>query len=252
MKTVAIIQARMNSERLPGKVLLPLGGHPVLWWMVKRASLAKEIDEIVIATSFNKSNKPIENFWEEVCNEFKNLHLHYFSGKEDDVIGRVLAAARCHQADIIVDLTADCPMVDPRHMDQMIRILKANRGCSFLQYISNCVYRNWPDGLDIQVYKYRALKHCIDFFAPKKHAGWNIADHSTDFHVLHWPAPKEMNWPELGLTLDTKEDYEMLSHIFSDILLDEDYHVEDVIKILQDNPELITNQHIKRKSPEEG
>jgi spore coat polysaccharide biosynthesis protein SpsF len=246
LKVVAIIQARMNSSRLPGKVLLPLNKKPVLWWMINRVSQAKLVDEIVIATYNDLSNIPIKNF----SNDCKLPHtLFIYEGKENKVIERVRDAARETEADIIVDITADCPMVDPQHIDRMLEIILANPK---IDYISNCIKRDWPDGLDIQVYYTDAIEDCIDIYHPQQHAGWNIPQHADKFNCIHWPAPPNMHWPDLGLTLDAQEDYKMLSWLFDNILMGCDFKIEDIIKILKESSSLITNQSVKRKTPKEG
>jgi len=250
-KVVAIIQARMQSSRLPGKVLLPLAGHSVLWWMVKRASLAKLVDEIVIATTINPANDPIR-FKKYFGKESLSVDWNIFSynGIEDDVIGRVLDCADEYKADIIVDLTADCPMVSPHNIDTLIKLLLKYD----FDYVSNCIIRSWPDGLDIQVYKTEALQECKDLFSPQQHCGWNIAQYPVIFKTQHYGAPNaDMCWPELGLTLDTPEDYELLKIIFDIFGMNPGFHIENVIEFLIQNPHLVEiNKSVRRKAPEEG
>lgn len=246
-KVVAIIQARMQSTRLPGKVLLPLAGHSVLWWLVKRVSLATLVDRIIIATTINPANDPIlrkatEEMLSECC-------IYRYSGEEDDVIGRVISAAKYSGADIIVDITGDCPMVDPRHIDACIRGLD-----DLHDYTSNdVIFRSWPDGLDVQAYWTKALEKCIEKFNPKQHAGWNIGSRYEHFRCRSWPAPPEFNWAELGLTLDTPEDYELLKILFELFGKDPGFSAESVIRYLRHNPQLIAiNSSVRRKAPEEG
>ena len=249
-KVVAIIQARMQSTRLPGKVLLPLAGKPVLWWIAKRASLAKLVDDVMVATCASEANYPIYSFCQR-----EEIDVFSYTGEENDVIGRVLAAAEWSRADIIVDITADCPMVDPRHIDNLI--MKLKKITEFykdqLDYVTNdIVSRSWPDGFDIQVYWRDALERCKDLFVPKQHCGWNIAQHPEIFNIYHWKARPSMHWPELGLTLDTPEDYEMLKILFKKFGDDPGFSSEAIITFLRKNPEYIINTNVKRKSPEEG
>jgi len=251
-KTVAIIQARMASTRLPGKVLLPLAGDPALWWVTKRVSLSKAVDEIIIATTQAESNDPIREF----CLS-NMLNCYSYPGNENDLIGRVLAAAeRQNDADIIIDVTSDCPMVDPNHIDKLIVKLKwaLTPNLERYDYISNdIVDRSWPNGLDIQVYWARTLQKCKDLFNPEKHCGWNIAQHPEVFNVYHWEAPESMYFPDLGLTLDTPEDYELLKIVFDRFGHNPSFTAEGVVDFLSKNPELIKiNQSVQRKSPEEG
>jgi len=252
-KTVAIIQARMASTRLPGKVLLPLAGEPVLWWMAKRVSLADSVDRVVIATTARAPNDPICVHEKQGINRFAGAYIHRYAGEEDDVMGRVISAAEAHDADIIVDLTADCPCVDPRHIDELIRRLKTELYPD-LDYVSNdIVARSWPNGLDIQCYWARTLQKCKDLFDPPKHCGWNIAQHPEVFSIYQWQPPQSMYWPDLGLTLDTPEDYGLLKIIFDRFGHNPAFTAEGVVNFLAENPELIKiNQSVQRKTPEEG
>lgn len=248
-KVVAIVQARMRSSRLPGKVLLPLGplDKSVLWWVTTRAGLAELVDEVVVATTMDVSNDII--FWQgkQNYNWFPAM-VYRYTGREEDVIGRVLACANWADADIIVDLTADCPAVDPRHMDELIDYLMINE----YDYVSNCIYRDFPDGLDLQVYYTKVLKKCKELFNPKQHVGWNIVQHSETFYTYYCKARPDYHWPELGLTLDEYKDYEMLSKLFNKFGEDPAFRVEDVIHYLRNNPDQITNADVRRKTPEEG
>jgi spore coat polysaccharide biosynthesis protein SpsF len=245
MKTIAVVQARMRSSRLPGKVLLPLAHQPVLWWICARLTYAW-LDEIFVATTMHEENDPIAN---NHCLPF-GCHVFRYGGEEDDVIGRILATAEWANADVVVDITGDCPLVDPRHVNLLVRALKADNS---LDYISNCVTRTWPDGLDVQAYKTRALAQVIALHNPKYHGGWNIAQYPDEFKIRNWPAPSDMHWPELGLTLDTPEDYELLRIIFEKFGRDSGFAVDDVINFLRNNPELVKiNKNVRRKTPEEG
>lgn len=244
MKVVAIITARMRSTRLPGKALLPLAGKPVLWWIAARILHCRYVDNIIIATTNHKANIPI------VDNHYLPFgsRVFQYNGKEDDVIGRVLACAKWAKADIIVDITGDCPLVDPRHIDYLVKMLLDYER----EYVANCIYRDWPDGLDIQVYLTKTLQKCKDLFNPEQHCGWNIAQHTKAFDMDHWNAPMSMHWPELGLTLDTPEDYELLKIIFDKFGNEAAFKVEDVITFLRATPELIKiNKNVRRKIPEE-
>ena len=244
-KVVAVVQARMSSARLPGKVLLSLASKPALWWICARCLLAKHINKVIVAITNKVSNAAIadRHYLPYGCEIF------CYKGSENDVIGRVLAAAKQAKTDIIVDITGDCPMVDPRHIDHLIKMLIKND----LDYASNCVRRTWPDGLDIQVYTREALARAIDIYSPEQHAGWNIAQHPDVFKIDNWPAPPDMHWPDLGLTLDTLEDYDLLQRIFREFGDNPVFAVEDVVKFLKANPELVEiNKGIRRKTPEEG
>lgn len=263
-KVIAIIQARMESTRLPGKVLLPLAGEPMLWWIAKRASLADSVDKVVIATTARSQNDPICIHEKQGIDRFHGAYIYRYSGEEDDLIGRVISAAETHGADIIIDLTADCPCIDPKHIDKLIRKLKTglNSNLEHFDYVSNdIVDRSWPNGLDIQCYWTRTLQRCKVLFNPQKHCGWNIAQHPEIFNIYHWQAPSfdiktgehTMYWPALGLTLDTPEDYKLLKIIFDRFGHNPAFTAEGVVNFLAKNSELIEiNWSVQRKVPEEG
>src|ERR1700740_2639396 len=137
---VASIEARMTSTRLPGKVLLPCLERPMLELMIERVRRSRYIDTIVIATTVNQTDDPIVNL-------AKQLGVRYFRGSEFDVVGRVASAMEEAQADIIVQLTSDFPLIDPEIVDQVIRIYTANQ----FDHVSNVIIRSYPDGLDVQV-----------------------------------------------------------------------------------------------------
>lgn len=243
-KVVAVILARMRSTRLPRKALLPLGGKPALWWLVYRAGLAESVDEVVIATTTDTANDPI--MYAKWHDRLGKCDVFRYNGNEEDIIGRMLACAHWAEADIICELTADCPLVDPRHIDLMASILDSSE----CDYISNdVVVRSWPDGLDIQIYKTSSLQECFIKFNPKYHCGWNIGMHSEWFNIRNWKAPSHLFWPELGLTLDTPEDYKMLCKLFDKFGSDPRFRAEDVIDFLRENSDWITNKDVKRKDP---
>ena len=146
MKTIAIIQARMGSSRLPGKVLFKLGGEPVLAWVTRAARSALGVDEVWIATS--------ENAVDDAVTDWAGQHkVPVHRGSEQDVLDRYAGAARASGADIVVRLTADCPFLDPQVVAQTVRL----RAISRVAYASNVDPPTWPDGLDCEVLTVEAL-----------------------------------------------------------------------------------------------
>lgn len=238
-KTIAIITARMRSSRLPNKVLLPLYGKPALRWVADRCNQAN-IDGVVIATTADPSNDPIIDVLG------RDYLCFRYSGNEEDVLDRTLAAANWIGAETIIEVTGDCPLVDPRYIDHLIAMLIDGD----LDYVSNAVERTWPDGLDIQVYTHLALHLCRKYHNPPNHVGWNIMQHPETYSILNWPAPPEMHFPTWGLTLDCLADYELLSIIFNRFGINPAFQVEKVVEWLRDNPALLNiNRHVKRKDP---
>lgn len=147
MRTIAIIQARMSSSRLPGKVMLPLGEERVIQHVHRRVSMAKSIDEVVIATTNNLADNKLA----EYCAERGYL---IFRGSESDVLSRYFECAREHGAEIVARITADCPFIDPNLIDEAVSF----RSEGGYDYASNTLTPTFPDGLDVEVFTFDALQ----------------------------------------------------------------------------------------------
>ena len=141
-----IIQARMNSSRLPGKVLADICGKPCLQHVLEKVSKSKKVNNIVVATTTN----PVDNPVVDLCNQ---LGHKTFCGDENDVLGRFYEAAEIEEALTIVRITADCPMIDPDVIDEVISTFLINNH----DYVSNTIKRTYPDGLDVEVMSIDAL-----------------------------------------------------------------------------------------------
>ena len=147
MTRIAMIQARMSSTRLPGKVLEPIEGRTMLSRVVRRAQLARLIDGVVVATTQAEADGAI-------VEECARLEVECFRGPEDDVLDRYLRAARAASADAIIRVTSDCPLLDPEVIDTVIRsFIGAN-----VDYASNTIQRTFPRGLDTEVFSRGALE----------------------------------------------------------------------------------------------
>ena len=251
-KVIAIIQVRMESTRLPNKALMMLGNKPCLQHVIERTKRAKLVDEVIVVTTTTRKNTAIVNF----CRDIKCLCIKYPSGIDQDILSTVLYVMELFpKKDIIaVEITGDCAMIDPTHIDFTVKLLKKNK----YDYVSNINVRSWPDGFDVQAYTAEILKE-VDYLVtnPKhrKHAGWNIFNQQTflpDVKLKEWIAPDRYHYPEWGLTLDAKEDYELLNHIFCHFKNNE-FTAEQVINYLKKNPELLEiNKSVKRKTQGEG
>ena len=146
MRVVAIIQARMGSTRLPGKVMEDIGGHAMLARVIGRIKRAQLLHDVVVASTVNPADKIIED-------ECKRLDVAVYRGKENDVLDRYYQAATLHRADTIVRITADCPLIDPAVVDRVIRAFLAE----VPDYASNIIERSYPLGLDTEVTSMSAL-----------------------------------------------------------------------------------------------
>ena len=241
MKIVATIEARMTSSRLPGKVMLLAAGKPMLEHLVNRLKQVNLIEEIVLATTVNAADDCL-------IDEARRLGIKSFRGSEDDVMERVIGAASSVSADIIVEITGDCPIIDPLLVEQTIQMF-LNNDCD---YASNAHVRSYPDGMDVQVYRLDTLKRSAAMTIDPidhEHVTAHIIRHPELFHQTALVAPPDCFWPELGLTLDEQQDYQLLKHIIEDLGADNEYFsCRDAVNYMRCNPQLIElNAAVKRK-----
>ena len=241
MKIVATIEARMTSSRLPGKVLLPAHGRPLIQHLIERLRAVPSLDEIVLATTTNIADDMLATLAEK-------QGIGLFRGSEDDVMNRVIGAAESVNADIIVEITGDCPIIDPDIIEQTI--------CMFLHhdvdYVSNTHIRSYPDGMDTQVYRLETLKRSAamtDDQLDHEHVTLHIRNHPEIFSKVHLVAPPSLWWPELGLTLDEEADYLLLSRIIEKLYpFNPIFGCNEVLALLRQYPEWVNiNQAVVRK-----
>jgi len=241
MKIVATIEARMTSSRLPGKVLLPAAGKPMLQHLIDRLRSVPSVDDIVVATTVNETDDVIENF----CTD---SGVMCYRGSEDDVMLRVIGAAEKAQADLVVEITGDCPIIDPEIVEQTIRMYLANTA----DYVSNAHIRSYPDGMDAQVFRLATLRQSAEMTSDRldrEHVTLHIRNHPELFSHIHLVAPPELHWPELGLTLDERSDYELLKKIIEYFGSENQlFGCTDVVRLLRRHLEWVDiNRDVVRK-----
>lgn len=241
MRIVATIEARMTSSRLPGKVLMKAAGKPMLECLVNRLKAVQSLSEIVLATTINEADDQLEEF-------AKRMNIGCYRGSESDVMQRVICAAESAEADIVVEITGDCPIIDPQLVEQVIRIFIANQA----DYVSNSHIRSYPDGMDTQVFKLSTLKHSAAMTEDQldhEHVTLHIRNHPKHFSKLHLVSPPESHWPGLGLTLDESRDYELLKKIIEYFEPTNPlFSCRDVIGLLRERPEWVAiNREVVRK-----
>lgn len=242
-KVVATIEGRMTSSRLPEKIMMPLAGKPVMQHMIERHRRSKLTDEVVVATTTNMADDPVAALCEE-------MSCPCFRGSEDDVLGRVAGAGKKHQADILVQGMADSPLVDWRLVDQCIELLeKENADCA-----SNEFVETFPVGFDVRAYNFVTLKKAEQEDtepAFREHAGYSIRSQPQKFKLANWEAEGDMRWPELRLTLDTKEDYKLISAVYDELYQkNNDFSAHDVAIFLRERPDLVAlNASVVQKIP---
>lgn len=241
-KVVASIEARMTSTRLPGKVLAPCVGKPMLELLVERVKRSKVVNKIVIATTVNKTDDVIVD-----C--ARKIGVGYFRGSEKDVVSRVAEAMEAEKADVIVQLTGDNPLVDPQIIDRMVRIYLAND----IDYISNKLVRSYPIGLDVQVASLDVLRKSLAIAKDKpqhEHLFLSIYENPKKFKLFNLLSEPELCRPDLRWTMDTKEDYEFLCAIYEQFYhKNKNFSSLDIINYLEAHPEIVAiNQEVVQKS----
>ncbi|WP_209124817.1 cytidylyltransferase domain-containing protein [Alkalihalobacillus sp. BA299] len=241
MKVGAIIQARMGSKRLPGKVLKKVLDKPLLEYQYERVKEAKTLNEIIIATTKNEKDDPIV----QLC---RQLSTPYFRGSEEDVLLRFYEAATTFNLDVIVRLTSDCPIIDPDVIDKVVNCYLENS--DQYDYVSNTLNRTYPRGLDTEVMSYGALK-AVNAKAQKQHDREHVTAYICNNpkvfrlgNITDNCVNKHHRW-----TVDTEEDFLLIKNIIETLYpINKYFTLEDVIHILQDNPKWVEiNTHIKQK-----
>jgi spore coat polysaccharide biosynthesis protein SpsF len=220
----------MTSSRLPGKVLLPVLGRPLLEHMVERLRRSRRIDAIVLATTAEAASDPLEALAAE-------LGIGCFRGSEDDVLGRVLGAARAHDADVIVETTADCPLIDPAVVDLVVERFEQGDA----DYCSNTLERTYPDGLDVEVFPTAVLAE-VDRLtadpADREHVSLYIYEHPERYRLRNVASRR----PDTGawrVTVDEPADYALVTAIFEALYpADPAFGFEAIVALLDARPEL--------------
>jgi spore coat polysaccharide biosynthesis protein SpsF len=227
MKTVALIQARMSSTRLPGKVLQDIAGQPMLLRVCRRAIQARLIDLVVVVTSTHKEDDAIAR----LCQE---NGISCFRGSLDDVLDRYYQAGSYFQGDIIVRLTADCPLLDPVIIEKVVRTFQEN---SF-DYVSNTLECTYPDGLDTEIFRFASLERAwmeARLRSEREHVTAYIYNHPELFQLGSVKQAEDLSaW---RWTVDTPRDLEFVRSIYN-LLRDVEFGMDDILKLLKEHPEI--------------
>jgi spore coat polysaccharide biosynthesis protein SpsF len=199
--------------------------------MIERVRQSRYIDAIVIATTVNATDDPIVNLAQK-------LGVRYFRGSEFDVVGRVTSAMEEVKADIIVQLTSDCPLIDPEIVDQVVRIYAANQ----FDHVSNAIVRSFPDGLDVQVSSLPVLQQCYalcETDEDREHLFYTVRSNPDKIKTFHVIAPPELSWPQWRWTLDTREDYQRICAIYERLYpKDPAFSSNDIAQLMHAEPGL--------------
>ncbi|MGE5403412.1 MAG: cytidylyltransferase domain-containing protein [Candidatus Saccharibacteria bacterium] len=241
MKVVLIIQARMTSTRLPGKILREIMGKPLLQYQIERLRKVDLAHEIVIATTANNSDQPVV----ELCSK---LGVKYFRGPEDDVLERFYRAALENQADVVVRLTGDCPVIDPLIVNKVIGLYLDNQ--DKVDYVSNVLQRTYPRGMDTEVFSFQVLREAFNEAAAPAER-----EHVTPFiygqpnryrlaNVAYTRDESRYRW-----TVDTPDDFELIKRIIESLYpIKHDFTLEDMLDLFDKNSEWYSiNSHVEQK-----
>lgn len=238
MSTLIAVQARMNSTRLPGKVLLPLLGQPMLARLVERLRRVTRADALVIATTTNAEDDAIVHLCEK-------LDVPYYRGSEQDVLARFAGAAREREAGVVVRITADCPLLDPALVDRMIEIHYG----SDKDIVTNMRPPSWPYGMAVEVLSAEML-----YEAESEADQESEREHVTPF--FYWRPDRyrlgnlecDRKLDHYRLTVDTPEDYKLVRLIFESLHpVKPEFSLGDVLNLLDAHPEWIEiNQHVEQ------
>ncbi|HOI12516.1 MAG TPA: aminotransferase class III-fold pyridoxal phosphate-dependent enzyme [Methanoculleus sp.] len=236
VKTVAIVQARMGSTRFPDKVMQPICGTPMIGLLLERLSQAKSIDQIVLATSSDPRNEPLVQY-------VQRLGVDAHRGSEDDVLDRYYQAAKKTGADVVVRITGDCPLIDPQLVDAVVdRFQEEN-----VDYASNVMPPTYPDGLDIEVFSFKALETTWSRARDphlREHVTLYIreADQFVRTNLTHETDYSRERW-----TVDEPEDFEVIRKVFKHFNPRRDFSWLDVLALRQEHPEVFAaNRHLIR------
>ncbi|MDV2582909.1 glycosyltransferase family protein [Alkalibacillus haloalkaliphilus] len=240
MKIVAIIQARMGSTRLPGKVLKPVLNKPLLAYQIDQLKHSELIDQLVIATTTASRDDAIIEF----C---KSHGVPYDRGSEADVLKRYEETARKFNADVVVRLTSDCPLIDSTVIDSVIGHFLTNRA---YDYVSNTIKRTFPRGMDTEVFTYDLLKEAEQNATLKRereHVTTYMTNPKNKYNIGQYLAEQDRS--DLRLTVDTIEDFQLVEKVIKSLARQNDYFaLTDIIQLLKAHPDwILINSHIEQK-----
>lgn len=253
MRTVAIVQARMGSSRLPGKVLLDVGGITMLARVVRRTQRADLVDEVVVATTAEQAD-------DAVAGEGRNLGVAVFRGSEHDVLDRYYKAAQFFGAQVVVRITSDCPLIDPEIIDRVVGAFRDAQP----DYASNVLKRSYPRGLDTEVMSVSALERAWREAAEpyqRVHVTPYFYQNPELFRLVS--VTHDEDWSRLRWTVDTVDDLAFVREVYRRLLAQRPTTTNEVnntgagwmeiLSLLAQDPALAEmNLFVRQKQVDEG
>jgi len=228
---MAILQARVSSTRLPGKVLKPIMGYPMLQRQIQRVQRAATIDFLVVATSTQDSDAPLA----DLCTK---LGIPCFRGSLEDVLDRYYQAAKPYQPDHVIRLTGDCPLADPGLIDTIVNHhLKGG-----FDYTSNTIDPTYPDGLDVEVFTFAALTRAWNdarLLSEREHVTPFIKKNPDVFSISNVTGP--VDYSHLRWTVDEPEDFQLITRIYEALYpQNPEFTTEQILDLFENHPEMLT------------
>lgn len=229
MKTFAIIQARLGASRLPGKVLLKVLDKTILEYVAERVKASRNVQEVIVATTVKKEDSAVANL-------VVKRGINVFRGSEEDVLDRYYQAAKLFKVKNIVRITADCPLIDPKIIDEVIK----RYFDSGADYCSNTLEESFPDGEDVEVFSFNALSDAwenANLLSEREHVTSYIKKHPEKFKLVSMKNKENLSGKRW--TLDRREDFEFIRLVLEYLYpKNPNFHMEDVLGFLQENPHL--------------
>ncbi len=230
-RRVIILQARMTSTRLPGKVLKPIAGKPMLAWELDQLASVASCDQVVVATTTNPEDDPVESL-------SRDHGMACYRGSEHDVLGRYAEAARVYQAQTVIRVTGDCPLIDPGIVDSVIRLYADHQP---VDYASNTLKRTFPRGCDVEVFSADILNAAnaeAQNSAEREHVTPFIYFRPERFQIIQFC--QDVDESNLRWTVDTPEDLELITNILTAMAPRANpFQKADILAVLNQHPDWI-------------
>ena len=235
----------MSASRLPGKMMLPLAGATMLERLVERLRRAENLEDVIVATTMAPPDAVIA----DLCKR-RDIAVH--RGPVEDIATRILQAAG--DADVIVQITGDCPLVDPEHVDRTVKLLQSQKADYASNSLNGC---SFPIGFDVRCFTRAALEKTIaltDDPVDRVHGSYFIYRRPDLFHLAGWDAPADMHWPALRLTVDEAADYEVVRRVFEALYpANPAFNARDVVALMREKPDWVAlNSGVQQKAAEQG
>jgi spore coat polysaccharide biosynthesis protein SpsF len=227
--TLAVVQARMSSTRLPGKVLTLINGQPMIYWQLKRLSLSKLVNKVVVVISDEPTDDTLADF-------LNSINQEYIRGSLNNVLDRFVVAEKTYRPTAILRLTADCPLLMPRLIDDCIQLFYEKS----VDYLSNTLELSYPDGLDVEIIAAGVLKSLLEFSLSdeeREHVTLGIYSRKSTFKTHN--VSNKTNISDFRWTVDTFDDLAFVKSVFTHFESKEiNFTFEDMLKFVEDNPKL--------------